>query len=277
MANKPLRAHPLRHAFKGGFELRGEDDSLNSTILPIFFCDQNKGDPSTRYVNPLRETGEYEGRVAEASTYPNSVINNVRVRLTISQSHDETNSRLEALLYVAGTLALSFDDVDKKNEDGSKTVGNVLRLQRETSNEDTIHPIWTGTDLTVNGNTLPSDVPALTSGQAQEVVAFDYEDYLDVMYSKILSGALKSVTMGGLKEYVTRKDTPYVTDTWYKVPSKVKRQNKGTFYGILFHLPQAGNTRQFWTTGEMTNTHDHIRINFEVEFNEYNDLFNQDA
>ena len=277
MPNKPLKEYPLRHKFEGSFELSMEQAAANDTFLPLFMCDQNKTTPhavDSVNVNPMSETADYDTD-SGCTTFPNSVVNNVHLRLMVSMPIEDTT--VTHALYIAGMVCTSIDDVDADNEDGTKTVGSVMKLKRETTNEDTVHPDWSGTDINALATLLPDDVPGLTGTQQIEAIDFDYDSYRDELFHGQLSGMLKKVTNGGLREYVIFRERPYMTDSWIKVSPRVKRQNKGTFCGILFHLPQSRNTRQFWDAAEVDATKEHLRISYQVEFNEYNDNFNQEA
>ena len=79
---------------------------------------------------------------------------------------------------------------------------------------------------------------------------------------------------GGFRRHTIYSDRPYSENRWFDVPGKVTRLNPGTFLGMYFIVPQVDTGSQFWNSGETTAI-DHLRIGWEINYNEYNENFDQ--
>jgi hypothetical protein len=267
MPNKAMKDYPLKHLFRGHFTLGGENEANNSTILPYVFSDQGKGDPMDVNTNPLHEdmTPIDQG----ASCYMGSVVNNIRVqyRLTIPVAGQE--NKIHAILYQTALYCHAFDDLDTIEETSGNTVGSFMKLKKEATNEDTVHPDWSGTILN-ESTAMPSTDPFLPSATMRAV-----DLNMDTLKGKLVkgsaSGMLKKLIPFGIKTGALKAEHPFFFDDWMKNHSRTKRMNKGTFLGQLWHVPQDG--RNYYLASETTNQN-HFRVGYEIEFNEYNDNFN---
>lgn len=270
LPNKQLREYPLRHKFQGYFELSAEDETKNTFILPILMPDQGKGDPTQLIANPMNDA--FSPTVHDTpTTYTNSVVNNYRFELKVTVPVAGQETGIYGFLYNAGIVCCSMDDLEADDESGSYTIASTMKLKRETTNEDTVHPDWSGTQLTAS--TMSTTIPGLTAG-APESVAFNDATF-DAVMNTSLRGKLKATVPDGLSDYIAKREVPFIAPRrWYKTPAKVKRQQKGSFLGMMFHVPQ-GN-KQLYIADETTGI-DHIRFTYEVAFNEYNDDFYQGA
>ena len=262
------------HSFDYGFDLRLEDSTRAATILPFWFTDQNKGgagDASAVYVNPMSEN--FSGRDTGASIYPDSKVYKYYLRTMVSIP-SAADAETDHVFYRAMQLCTSFDDVDKDTEDGSESIGSILRLQKETTNEDTVHPIWNATNL---GNSIstyhPQDITGLTAGALQGVNA-DFDKFEQFRYQSDLSGMLKK-NASRPRNYSVFSDRPWAADGWVESKPSVTSGNKGTFCGLYVEVPQVDGPDQMLFAGDTT-TINHVRFRFHLGFTEYNKNFTQD-
>ena len=266
-----MKERGLFHHLEGKFQLNAIDSTRQSTILQIMKCNAEL-DPITTpvYVNP--DSDNFTGEVNHASCYPNSRVNNVYVELLINTNN--LTSMMHALRYDWCPITTSFNDVMEEDDQSGETIGSLLRLQKQASTENMIHPIFNGTDLQHATSLDPQDDDGLTTDDVIEGVTFDYNKFVKHQRSKSLKGLLRSVTDGGLRKSIVYDDRPFITPgAWYKTPSKVKRMNKGCFYGFLLDLPQDDDPRQFYTAQDIAGGA--IDVNYTIYFNEYNDEFIQ--
>jgi hypothetical protein len=272
MANKPMKEYGLHHRFNGYFELQLEDATSDSFILPLIHADAGMSDPDNVQVNPY--SANFEDSVNTSSTYYDSVVNRINLRLRISMPVAGQETGIQAVTYQSMPIMCSFDDLDK-DVDGTNNVASFLELEYEDTNSNQVCPLWSGTDIT--GSDLNAGVPNLTTDQTPESVAFNAVNFEKELKISRAGGLLKELTMGGLRTHVLYKDRPFYQNRWFDVPSRVKRQNKNTFLGLLFHLPSATQFgTQFYLADETTDI-DHLRIGYEVNYNEFNDYFDQQA
>ncbi len=249
-----------------------ESSTKDATILPLFFSDQALADGSSIKVNPRNEN--YVGTTESCSCYMNSKVYKYRLKLMMSVPVAGQETGIHEIFYQAGLGAVSFDTIDKTNEAGD-TWGSKCELKKETTNEDTTHPIWSTTKLDTT-TVLPTDVPGLTSTQAIESVALNNE-FADKHSRKNdqFNGLYKKTFPQGFREYSLRTENPFTSDNWYDVTPAAKAMNKGTFCGIWFIIPESA-LGQFYDADEMTAI-GHLRVWYRVEFTEYNDSFMQEA
>jgi hypothetical protein len=264
MPNRPMKGYARRHEFRGGFYLQMEDTTRDSTILPLLAHDQGMTNPEDVHVNPVNDS--YTGVSDSHECYGGSVINKLYLQLIVQSYATDMITRT---MLIHG----SFDDWDVKNEqDADKTIAQYLRVKSEATNENQIHPDWSGVDL-ANASSLGASVAGLTGGQTIESVAFDADDFEEKYSHSVVSGMLRKVT-SGIRTGVIYEDRPYIERRWFDVPSNVKRINRNTFMGLLLDLPQASSHEQMYLGGDVTDPP--LYVSFKVKFNEWNDMFNQD-
>jgi hypothetical protein len=265
--NKP---YGLYHKFEGEIGLRGEDANRETTILPLLAHDQGLQHPEEVHVNPSND--DYAGIQNSHTIYGNSKVHKMHITWNLSLLDD---GNLNALIYKWAFITTSFKDIDLEDEDGD-TIGSILKLQWEATNENQVHPIYNNTTVGPAGSAPPT-VEGLTTSTVLEGVAMGENPLEEKIRVSSLGGKIKkSVMPGGLQRDVIYKDRPYVIDRWYDVPGKVKTGNRGMFCGLLLKVPQFGNVEQFYDEFHVTNK-DHFRLGYEVEYWEYNDMFQQSA
>ena len=264
---RPLPIHPLQHHYRGYFSLRAEDTTMDSTHLPFLFSDQNKGDPESIMTNPMSESIT---RDDTASCYMGSTVYKFHLRLYAVLPVEIADADITAMLYRAGLIQHSFEDLTIADEAGSNTVGSLLKIKQEDTNEDTVHPDWSGTDLD-DSTTLDASVPGLTTNQQHESVAFNRITFDDHWEMSSLRGKLRKCMPNGMQDYLVYKDRPVIRDVWLDVPGAVQRMNKGTYWGALFDCPQ--EPTQLYLASETDATKNHMRIHYECWFNEFNEQF----
>jgi len=274
MPNRQLKEYPLYHHYEGSFELSAENSAIDTTYIPFFATDEGLTNPEDVQVNPTNDNYQ---RQVDWMCYKNSVINNVRLRLCLNITSDVVSTTaeyqaLKALVYRYMPVGVTLDDIELDFKDGSQSISSILKLQKESSNLNQIHPTWNGSDL-VYPTTLPSAAVGLTTNQNHEAVTFDQDNFEIEIASCELQQHLKRITQGGLRTGIVKLDSPIYDDTWYKVPSYVKRCNHWTFFGLLIHCPQMDATEQFHRASDLAGTG--IKVGFDVQFNEYNDAFDQ--
>jgi hypothetical protein len=265
-----LKTYPRVHNMDGYFELSAESSTKKSTILPILFHDQGLTAPEDFIANPYNEN--FSSTTERMACYGGSKVERINLDLKISIPF-AAKSEIDALMFRTMPIAVSFDDIEKATPSGG-TIGSILRLQREDTNEDTVHPIFGGTPYDLTADDLPSDVMGLTTDQNHEGISFDIPTFEKYMKYSTQKGLLKSLTQGGLRTHTLYSDRPYRENRWFDNPSKTKRMNNGTFLGLLFAVDQVDAGGQFWTSGETTAI-SHLRVGWSLSYNEYNDAFNQ--
>ncbi len=290
MPNKLTKAYPLRHHWEGTFDLSMDTAAKRSTYISLLAADQGLVNPEDVQVNPSNDNFQ---STTSHTCFPMSVVNKVRVRLMMSIPPNSDSfiqnfptaaesaltvvngGMMNSVLYKTCLIHGAFDVWDQVDEISTSTVADVLRLQKEASNANQIHPIFSGTDL-VNATCSDTTIPAgLTTDSDLENVAFVEDTFEDDMQGlSTTTGLLKKVTSGGLRTHILRRDNSFYTKRWYTVPGDVKRMNRWTYCGLLFTVPGTDSQEQFYI-GTDVNAASHLRCSYDVYYNEYNDLFDQ--
>ena len=268
MPNPIGKEYGYWHVTKNEFNLKVSDDTKNKTILPLFMSDQAKSDPTAINVNPQNEN--FSAKTTSPATYMGSRVNKMYLRVLVS--HKFANGATSwAYVYKSGLISNTFDDLLETDSAGV-TLADKIGLQVESSNQDTIHPKWSGTDLN-NGSNLHADVAGLTGGQGIESISGpDSEDLEDDFKEDELRGLIKKAYHGHPTSYIARREAPFFNEGWVDVDPRLIKQQKQTFCGLYFDVPH--NDYQFIHNGDIPAA-DAIRFYIECWFKEYNDDFNQ--
>lgn len=156
--------YPRPHNFivDWGYEL--ESGTTNTdTILPITMYDEGLGDPAAYEANP--EHASFV-EAAEPNCYPESHINMVllQLSLTLSKGALETD-KVHAMKYYTQPIFVTFDDLIANDEISGLDIGEILELQRETTDRQ-CYPLYNAVDMPsgVIGTTtvMPTNLPGLT-------------------------------------------------------------------------------------------------------------------
>lgn len=263
--------YPQVHSMEHSMTFSLERSSNNSTIYPIIMQDEALS-PSGQNTHP-----EHSGFVERS--YPNccpeSRVNNIngRLRIALTKGALETDKVQPVKVGVMFIKTAFTEKLDATNELDSATVKGTLELQYETTDRQT-YPIWSGTkvaELYSNSALLGSAVPGLTTTQVIESVAFDVNQYYDMLHYKTNRGALKECQRG-LKWYTLTRNRPYV-DIPIKIDGAIKRMNPYTFFGCLIHVPQVGTFTQDIAAGDTTAI-EHVVAKFSIRYNEWNQDMN---
>ncbi len=161
---------PLHHDYEFAFTLHAEDETKNSTIVPILIQDLAAGTMSSTIVNPRHGSFVVS---AEVNCFPESIIPrlNVSYRCSLTKGAIETDAVRSLSLNVMPIYTAFLNRLDAEDHRTGTDCENLLELTHETTDEQCF-PLWSGVDLT-NGSLLPTKVPGLTASQVIESVAFD--------------------------------------------------------------------------------------------------------
>lgn len=270
---KELKQYPLVHRMSSSLNLSMDSTAKCATIIPIAIANKNKADAYTINTNPY-----HTDRVGIQETpmcYLDSVISKYRIGMSVSMPVAGQEAGIQAVRWRLGLIAASFDDVDKEDKIGLTDVKTILQLESD-ANEYYCRPIYNGTDISpfdmYSGATSEM---GLTTNSLLEGVAFDDDAYFDAIRQGTLKGALKKVMPFGLQEQIIYKDRPYrMAKTWFDMPGHTKRMNENTFVGLLVEVPQSNATdEQFYTSTETGDGISHLRIGYDIYYNEYNNDF----
>ena len=199
MPNKQLKSNPLFHRYGGQFDLDPNSSTIDGTYISLFACDDGLTSPETVQVNPQNKT--YERNTADWFCYPGSVINNVKIQMYVNVTPSAQESGISGWVYHTTPVCTTFEDVEMDFRDGAQSIGSILKLKKEASTSNMVHPDWNGAKL-LNGNTMASTVPGLTSTQKMEGVSFDQDNFDIELSSCELQGKLKQITNGGSRTHI---------------------------------------------------------------------------
>ncbi len=262
---------PREHDFNMSFYLQAEDETKNSTILPIVMQDEGLGAPSALSTNP--ENAAYTG-MPDANCFVDSEINKTFTELTfmLTKGAIETD-KIHALNIAFMPIGLAFPEVyDITDEVTTTTIKGVLELTKESTDRQGF-PLYTTVKLAekFSGSaTKSAQSPGLTTTQVIESVAFDHEIFYDAIHYLKTAEKLKSV-VGGLNWVTLTKNKPF-RKILIKQRSASKRMNPYTFHGVLIHLPIGDSHIQLFDSGD-TSIIDHVLVQFRCRYNEWNQEF----
>ena len=277
MPNPQTKEFPLRHKFAYDFALREYETSYDdhSVCLPLWMADQAKDEATAMDVQVNRQNDNYEGLVNTPAIYMNSRVNMLKLTeyYYVDKDYD-----LPDVLFQKSLITFGLGDSDKKDPQGN----TILTALGFTKAADTIHPTWTGTKL-ASGSFCHADVDGLTTNQQLEQHGVSAQTLDDNKDGSL--GPLVQKMVAGPAFTRVHKDFPYFRAQWYDTPSSAKRAN--AFTGCFLHCglntvadstPTLQNTafRPHFDT-DLTIDEDAINCHILVEFNEYNDAFDQSA
>jgi hypothetical protein len=275
---RPLSPKPLPHHMFGVIELGAEDTPRRATHIPIAICDKSKTGPEDIVTMPGHP--DFAGLQDTPMCFPDSTIGKVRIGMSVSMP-TSVNNDIFALNWNMGLFALAFEDIEKDDPDDGATLANLFALEKETTsgNENYVRPQYNGTD--VNGGTAHSlyvgsqTEMGLTGGDNVEGCNFNHGTIEQYLRRGGMAAIIKDCLGGMIPETVVQERPYKMPRTWFSPPGKVKRMNEFTYFGLGIEIPQAGSDEQFYVATETTNTSRHLRIGYDIYYNEYNDAFSR--
>ncbi len=271
--------YPLPHNSSFAFSLNAENETLNSTILPIFRQSEACINAESIEVNPNNTAFAEE---PGATCFRGSIIPKVNIsyRISMTKGAIETDKMRSLIVNVMPIYTSFLDSLDAEDEKTATDIEGLLSLEHATDNKDT-QPIYSAVKL-LNASSLPMTTLGYTETRTDwgiastdilESVAFSKEGIYDTLQYKTNAGMLKKV-MGNMRAILVTRDRPYRYYSNNFTYPTVKRMNPYTFCGILFHLEQAGSVDQVFIAGDTTDI-PHIHINGRIRFDEWNNGFEQ--
>lgn len=277
MPNPMTKEFGLRHKIVYSFGLRQRETSSThfATMLPLFFADQAKNEAAAQAIQVNRANDNYEGVVSTPACFMNSRINKIKVTeyVRINSDYD-----LPDCHYEQAVISMGLGDVDIKDPQGN-TLLSKLKL---TQAADTLHPTWSNTNIN-KGCFCHADVDGLTTDQELETVALR-PSTLREQRDGSLGPKVRKVVAGPGSVFV-HKDFPRKRAVWYDVPGQIKRMNAFTACFLYVGLNQViddtpTSQQNEWGTvftSDITLDEDTTDHFYMIEFNEYNDSFDQNA
>ncbi len=233
---------------------------------------RSESDAQLIQVNPNNDT--FEDIVNTPACFMNSRVNKVKVSeyYTIPKEIDEPD-----LVYFKAVMTWGLGDADVVAPDGT----TLLSLLQMTKGADNLMPNYiAGADLE-HASLAHADVDTLDTTQSWEGVLLS-EQTLSTLRRGELGPKIKSMVAGPIASRV-HKDYPYMRSRWYNTPPNVRRMN--AFCGcylwvaVMESIPDALGAS---STAFATHFDDRLTIEEEsmdchilIEFNEYNDSFDQ--
>ncbi len=277
MPNRMLKQWALRHLFGYHFNLQEHETSHvhTATYLPLIVADQAKTDAIATAVQVNRGSDTYEGIVNTPMCHMNSVINNIKITEYCMIS---TAADVPDLLYFKAIMSWGLGDVDVAAPDGSTLISKL----QMTKGGDHILPTYTaGADLE-HANLVHADIDTLDTNQLLEGVALTPVTLRNLQNDEL--GEKTKAMMDGPFINRVHKDFPYFREAWYRVPGRTKRM--GPFQGCFLYVgvnqalaDGVANTAAVGINAhfddDLTIDEEPLNCHYVIEYNEYNDAFDQ--
>lgn len=264
--SKAFGRHGVHHEADVSFSL---NDSQNCTVLPLLACDSTLNNPDSVYVHPKHASRDSSGGVRnDHLTYGSSVVKKIHYDMNIYTDEAFSGWAIKGFCF---PIMLRYDDLDR--EYGGELVTSYLPVTIEGSDEK-IRPDFSGTDLPLNGDKSSDlwDSDGLTGGSSIEQTTFSHLSFETALGEKAISPKLLSVTGGGIKDFIVRKEYPVNINTTIPVPSKVQLQTEKTFFGLCIGMYADSDHKQFHNNGV---TGHNLEFDFGFSFFEKNKEFKQ--
>jgi len=275
--NKPLKRFPLRHRFGFHFTLQ-EFESAHThlaTYLPLIVSDQGRReiDADVIQVNPSNDNFE-ASHVQTPACFMNSVVNKMKISeyCSIPPEIDMPDN-----IYWKALVTFGLGDIDVVATDGTTLAATLLF----TKGADNIMPAYQAFDLE-HANLMPADIDTLDTTQILESINMAPNTLRDNLGGE-LGPKIRKMVDG---PYINRvhKDYPYFNEKWYNMPGQVKRMNQ--FVGCYLYVGMNSSMVDGATTAasnqlithfddRLTIEEESLDFHFLVEFNEWNDHFDQ--
>ncbi len=277
MPNPRTKEFPLKHRFGCHFSFKEEDTGgvENRTIIPLYFADQAKTDVIADDIQVHPANDAYEGTVISSACFMNSRVNMVKISeyCMIPPAHDVPD-----MLYQKAVIAFGLGDSDVEDPAG---VTLMSKIQFEKT-ANALLPLFNTAKL-ANANLMSTDLTNLTSTQLMEEVTMDPDQLRSEMSSGTLYKKLQAMITGPFTSRV-HKDYPYWREQWYKTPPRCRRMLAFTgcyLYVGIQSVVAAGAAATATDLifphfdSETTVDENSLSCHFLIEFNEYNDSFDQ--
>ncbi len=267
--------YPLYHQGSVSFSLTAEDETKNSTIVPLAFHDEvgSAGSVENVIVNPNHANFLEQ---ASSECYTNSIIPRMNLSFDVGMSKlaIETD-KLRALTFSFMPIYMRFkSNYDAADADAGATVESILEMEYVEASEQA-HPLYTTVDL-LGATLLDAGQLGLDTDQLIESVAFDADAYFDKKFMS--NGDLIHASAPKFTTRTVYRDKPfrYRTSPRQFMHPRVKRVVPYMFCGMLFHMDQAGSQRQLVRAADTT-VIAHLDFNVNWSFEEWNSTFDQSS
>lgn len=243
----------------------------DGTLVPIIHYDEAMV-PSSIATNP-QKAGSF-AEFGDSNVCPESRVNKIFAQLELQMSKGalETDN-LHAVRVGVQVVKNSFgDSIDIKDEVTGTTIGEILELQKETTDRQ-CYPIWTGTDTTAkytNSNVTGGNQHGLTTDATLEKVVCNTALHYDAMDYYLMAEKYRSMQRGIMWYTLTRRH-PIKTIN-IPIDSQVKRANEYTFFGVRVFMEPAGSRYQIPVDGDVSAI-SHVYASLKYRYNEWNENF----
>jgi len=267
-----MYAQPHQLATQFAFEL--DDETLNTTIVPIAFYDEGMGAPTSLETHP--ENANFAVIAHQANCFINSRINLTMSNLRFNITSKFLDENLPAVRCSFMPIHMAFiDDYTAIDELSALEVQDVLEMQTESTDNQGGPLYVAATDLavpTAGASTLATTTPFLDTTTSLEAVAFSQTNFYDMLHFMTNSGKLK-VAQSGLKWFTLSAQRPTASFD-IQINPKVKRMNKFTYFGVMIHIPVSGSREQYVAAGDITAATQYVNCTVRSRYSEWNQDFN---
>lgn len=269
------RPHKDLYQYGHGLEHTSNGSLKQAVLNPIAFNDEGLGSPSSYKANPENASFAEAGM---PNCYPESKIDLMVVEIIMSLTKQAlTTDALPGVVCGHMGTFTSFDDIAALDKISTLDIGEVLELQRESSDYQS-YPLFNGEDVLtgVSGNTptLHANVPGLTTNQTLEHVSFGIDSYYDNLQYFTTADKLKKCATG-FKWFTLTKQKPFKKIRYFIKP-KIKRMNDYSQFSIMTYVPICGASRQINGSGDTTIDTNHVNVILNYRYNEWNQNFDFD-
>ncbi len=266
--------YPRPHETVYNFAIPVESASLRTaTICPILTYDEGLGVINSYKSNP-QATGFAES--ASDHCYPTSRINRVFAELRVSMSKImlETD-KVHQIRFATATIHCAFEDGDAEDEISTLDLGEILEIQKETTDRQT-YPIYNAVDLADYKSNAGLDMPAeqlgLDTDLEIEAIAFSADDYYDCLHYYTNGAKLRKICTQ-LKWHTLTRQKPY-TVLHFQQQENTKFMNPYAFLAALIVVPTTAQFDQYGKAADTTVETSTLEFVWHTRFNEFNHEFN---
>ncbi len=265
---------PQPHVIRGGCSFELDDETINSTIVPIAFYDEGLGAPTSKETNP--RNASFAVLADEANCFVGSRINMINAEFRVSITSKVLDDNIPAIRYAMMPIFMAFkENYTAIDELSSAEIQDVLELQTESTDRQGGALYVAGADVAEKASNralVGLNTPFLDTDTGLEGVAFDPNGYYDMIHFKT-NGQMLAKSTGGLRWSTVSPNFP-VKRHRYAIHPKVKRMNEFTYYGMLLHFPIGGNQEQYESLANLTVATAYIHVDWNIRYNEWNEDFN---
>ncbi len=266
--------YPQPHRSNISFSFECDDETINSTIVPLIHYDEALGDPTALETNP--RNAAFGAPAQQSNCFVDSRINNIFAELKFNLTSFAADDNIQALRFATMPIYMSFkENYTAIDELSSTEVQDVLNLQTEDTDRQGGPLFVAATDLLEKFSasaTLHTTAPFLDTDTGLEAVAFNPVAFYNALQFMTI-GPLLAKSTGGLSWDTLTPNRPFIRKRFHIVP-KVKRMNEFTFAGILIHFPVLATADSLQAAGEITAAKAMAHVTCNIRFNEWNENFN---